>query len=605
MSTSCDKCARKPRFRFTTEQTSVVIDNLSNDEVRDLFIKEQKSDDKIAAIREQIDTDTMHTIVDGIVMKKRKTFKREYHDSEYARLVPKSLTWAIIHHFHHTTHLGRARTKFLVKKNHTWTGMYQDIAHYMSGCTACRKRKQTQVHRAGLRQSMPTYLPLDRIAIDLVGPLPDTDNDNSYVLTMVDPFTKWPIAVPIPNKEAKTVARALLTHLIQDHGCPRVILSDQGTEFKEAVEELCRMTGIRKITTSAWTPRGNGHVERFHRYMGASLTLLVNKYERNWDDCIPPMLLAYRTSVHATTGYSPYYTLYGRHPRLPTDLTSLRTDDSTTSVSEYARAMSTLHRDIYRDIRTRQRTVDAKNRARQNDHNNRFATDFGKGDTVLLHEPRSKWVAPFSTSRKIRRNAKLLNRWSGPHVIVKRNSSVTYTIKHHGRGRDESVNISRLVLYNPWDEQHMQRLTKELSDAPLSTHDSCNDAPEKGTVGDLVAVRMQNSLLPFEIARILDMTGEKLHIQWYGNHNDNLNGTQRPGWLQRQMKNKEMTTKHYYRKTRRHHADQQYTDLTCNTTITQKHIIAAGFKLTPEERIPAHIFEMIAADKTCTWTFNS
>jgi hypothetical protein len=154
----------------------------------------------------------------------------------------------------------------------------------------------------------------------------------------------------------------------------------------------------------------------------------------------------------------------------------------------------------------------------------------------------------------------------------------------------------------------MQRLTEELSQtqpAKPANADPHVNTPEKGEVGDLVAIRMENSNLPFEVARILAITDNSLHLQWYGNHNDNLKGTQRPGWLQRLQVNRKMITKHYYRKTRRHFSDLPYTDQTCKTTITQKHVIIAAFKLTPEERIPAHVFEAIAADKACTWTFNS
>jgi hypothetical protein len=345
--------------------------------------------------------------------------------------------------------------------------------------------------------------------------------------------------------------------------------------------------------------------------MGASLTLLVNKYERNWDDCIPPMLLAYRTSVHATTGYSPFYALYGRHPRIPTDLTATKLREYK-STSEYVQLMSELHRDVYSDIRTRQRKADSLNRARQNKNSNRFAADFAPGDTVLLHEPRSKWVMPFDKDRIIRRNAKFTNRWSGPHTIVKKNSSVTYTIRHDGRGREESINISRLTLYNPWDEEHMDRMMKENSKAtavqspgnrePTKPHSAID---EHGAVGDYIAIRMTNVALPFEIAKVTKVRGDKLDVHWLGNHRNNLRGTQRLGWIQNMVVDKKRTTKHYYRETHRHHSDQPYTNSTCKLVITQKHVIMAAFELTTEEKIPAYVLHAIAADPDCSWTFDS
>ena len=41
-----------------------------------------------------------------------------------------------------------------------------------------------------------------QVGIDLIGPLPLTQKGNKYVVTLVDYFSKWPEAAPLPDKSA-------------------------------------------------------------------------------------------------------------------------------------------------------------------------------------------------------------------------------------------------------------------------------------------------------------------------------------------------------------------------------------------------------------------
>lgn len=73
--------------------------------------------------------------------------------------------------------------------------------------------------------------PFEKVFIDVVGPLPRTDNNNVYILTMQDDLTKFSIAVPMFNHEANTVAYHFVTSCVCLHGIPSMLVSDQGTEF--------------------------------------------------------------------------------------------------------------------------------------------------------------------------------------------------------------------------------------------------------------------------------------------------------------------------------------------------------------------------------------
>ena len=132
---------------------------------------------------------------------------------------------------------------------------------------------------------------------------------------MIDVFTRYPIAIPLPNRKAATVMHAIYEHMyiICHHGIPFRILSDQAKEFIDmGVKALCRKWGIKKIETSGYNSTGNSHIERFHRYLNAAMTIIYDKQDRDWDTYVPAVLFAYRVTVNDTTGYSPASLMYGR-----------------------------------------------------------------------------------------------------------------------------------------------------------------------------------------------------------------------------------------------------------------------------------------------------
>ncbi len=97
--------------------------------------------------------------------------------------------------------------------------------------------------------------PMERIAIDVLGPLPESDRGNKYLLIAMDYFTKWPEAYVLPNQEAITVAEVLVREFICRFGTPMELHSDQGRNFESAVfREMCHLMGITKTRTTPLHP---------------------------------------------------------------------------------------------------------------------------------------------------------------------------------------------------------------------------------------------------------------------------------------------------------------------------------------------------------------
>ncbi|GFT72305.1 retrovirus-related Pol polyprotein from transposon 412 [Trichonephila clavipes] len=116
--------------------------------------------------------------------------------------------------------------------------------------------------------------PFERIALDILGPLPRSSVDNNNILVVLDYFTKWPKVYPIPDQEASTVAEVLVQHWISRFGVPLQLHSDQGINFDYAVcKRLCEIFAFDKTRTTALHLQSDGMMERFNGTILNSLSL--------------------------------------------------------------------------------------------------------------------------------------------------------------------------------------------------------------------------------------------------------------------------------------------------------------------------------------------
>ena len=161
-------------------------------------------------------------------------------------------------------------------------------------------------------------VPLERVAVDVMGPLPTSTSGNKYILILGDYFTKWVEAYPLENQQAETVAEVIVKEFVSRFGVPFQLHSDQGRNFEaELFQKMCELLGIEKTRTTALHPQSDGMVERFNRTLENHLAIFVEQNQRDWDRWIPSLLMAYRSSVHETTKQTPACLMFGRELNLP------------------------------------------------------------------------------------------------------------------------------------------------------------------------------------------------------------------------------------------------------------------------------------------------
>ena len=193
--------------------------------------------------------------------------------------------------------------------------MKRDIHQWCRECPDCQASKiYRHTHSALPKRPQPS----DRfrsLHVDLVGPLPES-HGMTYLFTVIDRFTRWPEAVPLPDAQASTCATALLHHWVTRFGVPEDITSDRGRQFTSALwTQLNHLLGINANTTTAHHPQANGMVGRLHLQLKASLKARTTS--SNWFGELPMVLLGIRSSWRVDPGCSPAELVYGAAPRIP------------------------------------------------------------------------------------------------------------------------------------------------------------------------------------------------------------------------------------------------------------------------------------------------
>ena len=157
--------------------------------------------------------------------------------------------------------------------------------------------------KAPLGHFEPATRRFDHIHIDIVGPLPPSQNCR-YLFTVVDRFTRWPEAIPLVDAQTTTCATALSLHWIARFGVPTDITSDRGSQFtSELWSALTQLYGTRMHWTSAYHPQANGMVEIFHRHLKSAL--MARLTGPNWIDELPWVLLGIRTALTVPGDFLP------------------------------------------------------------------------------------------------------------------------------------------------------------------------------------------------------------------------------------------------------------------------------------------------------------
>ncbi|PIK38622.1 Retrovirus-related Pol polyprotein from transposon [Apostichopus japonicus] len=236
-------------------------------------------------------------------------------------LVPERIREDILRGAHNhrlSGHLMAKKTLSRIRGKFYWSGYRNHVRNWCRSCDQCAARKGPKKKLNARMKQYGAGHPLQRCAMDIMGPLPISTRGNRYILVVADYFTKWTEAYAIADMEAQTVARTLVEEFICRYGIPEELHTDQGRQFEsELFQCMCRLLDIKKTRTTPFHPQSDGMVERFNRTLEDMLSLVVSENQKDWDSWLPYMLMAYRSAEHESTGFPPAELMFGRAVDLP------------------------------------------------------------------------------------------------------------------------------------------------------------------------------------------------------------------------------------------------------------------------------------------------
>ncbi|KFD60515.1 hypothetical protein M514_27302 [Trichuris suis] len=359
---------------------------------------------------------------------------REWYETDGSSrlqfVVPKQAIAELLHLCHSAPtagHLREEKMLWRVRERAGIPGYRSDVKRYIRTCWECNTRgSPLRKGRALLQPQVATYT-WQRLVVDISGPLRQRASGNRYILIVMDAFSKFAEAIPMPNQETTTVAGLLVREIFCQYGVPEVLHTDQGSQFESQLfQDVCQELGIKKTRTTPYHPSGNEQAERMNLTIWDTLAKSTITEERDWDMVLPKVMMAYRATTHSSTGQSPYRMMFGRQCRLPEDIIDC---DSTPRrapkryIEQLIRALDEVNGKVQSRI--------AKEAARHKRYYDRCANpqQFKIGDLVFLFLPRVLQG----------RNKKFRKPWVGPYVIIDQLSSVTYRIQRCSYRRDVQV----------------------------------------------------------------------------------------------------------------------------------------------------------------------
>ena len=331
-------------------------------------------------------------------------------------------------------HQGRDKTLSLVRDRFVWYGMNRDVEEWIRQCNRCVRRKSPTNERAPL-VNIETSQPLELVCMDYLS-LERSKGGFENILVITDHFTRYALAIPTRNQTAKITADAFFNNFVLHYVLPERIHSDQGANFEsKIIKELCSITGMTKSRTTPYHPMGNGITERFNRTLMDMLGTLQNTQKKDWKSHVASLVHAYNCTRQTSTGFSPYFLMFGRKPKLPVDIAFGLDDGVKVPATKYAEDMQDRLRKAY-DLASRT-ARSAKEKQKSGYDRKIKGAILHPGDRVLVkivaHEGKHK----------------LADKWEDdPYRIVRQpNSGIpVYVVeKESGQGRKRTLHRNLLL----------------------------------------------------------------------------------------------------------------------------------------------------------------
>ncbi|GFW25383.1 retrovirus-related Pol polyprotein from transposon 17.6 [Trichonephila clavipes] len=334
-------------------------------------------------------------------------------------------------------HLKFFKTYHRLSENFFWQNMYKDTKNFVRSCTICLSRKNAfKIPTAPHQPVEQSQEPGETCNIDIFGPFKTTPKGNSYVLSMIDAFTKYIHIVPLPDIKSSTISKAFFDNYIVHRGCPHKLVVDNATYFKSSeFVEFCRVMGIRKRHISSYSAHVNGRVEKPNQSL-ANILASITQNTNDWDEQLPHTMLSINSAIHEATYTSHFFLEHGRDIRL--SYTYEKNSDTPQNKYEYVAkllpSLEQIFNKVLKNLKEQEAShVDLSTRATKQHH-----YDCKIGSLYFIKTP----------NIKSNLSPKLRPKFEGPYRVIERFSNVNYRVQHVEQLRKRfNTHVNRMIPF--------------------------------------------------------------------------------------------------------------------------------------------------------------
>jgi hypothetical protein len=225
----------------------------------------------------------------------------------------------LLEEFHASTiagHSGITKTYGRLKENVYWVGMKRDVVKFVNACLICQQTKNSTQLPYGLLKLLPIPTAVwEDISLDFIVGLPSFQS-HTVILVVVDRLSKAAHFGSLPtNFTACKVAELFCQMICKLHGMPRSIVSDRDPIFLGHFwQELFKLSGTKLRMSSAYHPQSDDQTEIVNKTLQQYLRCFVHDQPKKWGKFLHWAEWHYNTSIHASTGLTPFEVVYGRPP---------------------------------------------------------------------------------------------------------------------------------------------------------------------------------------------------------------------------------------------------------------------------------------------------
>ena len=347
----------------------------------------------------------------------------------------------------------------------SWPGMRRDVREFIEYCPACQKMSRLKRVINVPRYVVTTVNPMQRIAVDTVGPFEKDSEGYEYVLVITDSFTRWTELVPMRNKTAKSAARAIL-QFVGRFGCPTEILSDNGGEFVNAIiDGLCRYLDIGRAYIHPGSHQENGQIERTNKEMSQHLIIVAMELNNktSWVDYLPIVQRILNSTEFGKLGSTPAELLFGSNVNLDRHFLTSPRPTKVEKVAKWLDDFLVKHEKRAEEARQYENKRIKQQLNREMKRPNEKLTVFAVNDRILVDWPKNALTGALSKPNRLNTPRR------GPFIVVRKNDNNTYDVIHAATKLPETFSIWEMHPYKQTDTNDEDRVARADNDMVVIT----------------------------------------------------------------------------------------------------------------------------------------